>query len=214
MRTAIPKTFLSLKGKPLFTYCLHTLARVSGIGRIVVVVAADLTNHAEEILARQAPWPVDLQVVAGGAERQDSVAAGLKEVNSDLVLVHDAARPFVSAQTVASCLDAAVHTGAAVVAVPARDTVKLTSADGTVAQTLDRHRVWLAQTPQVFQTAVLQRAHAQARRDGFVGTDDAALVERIGVTVWVVPGEPENKKITSPEDLRWAEWVLSERPQA
>jgi len=148
-----------------------------------------------------------MEVVQGGAERQDSVAAGLARVDAaaDLVIVHDAARPFVSLACLTACVEAAAAGGAAIVAVPAHDTVKRVDASGVIVDTPDRRTIWLAQTPQVFRFALLRRAYEQAQHDGFVGTDDASLVERLGAPVRVVPGEPRNRKITTPDDLLWAE---------
>jgi 2-C-methyl-D-erythritol 4-phosphate cytidylyltransferase len=153
-----------------------------------------------------------VKLTAGGAERQDSVAAGVQEADpaADVVLVHDAARPFVRRPSIEACLDVAVRTGAAAVALPARDTVKVVGSGEEISATLDRRTIWLAQTPQAFHTPLLRRALAQAQHDGYVGTDDAELVERLGVPVHVVHGEATNLKITTPEDLHWAEWYYRE----
>ncbi|HVO25560.1 MAG TPA: 2-C-methyl-D-erythritol 4-phosphate cytidylyltransferase [Candidatus Margulisiibacteriota bacterium] len=207
------KAFLDLAGTPMAVYALRTLTRIAGIESIVLVIASDQEVQAREIIRRFGPWPLPLRLVPGGAERQDSVAAGLGVVPAlaSLVLVHDAARPFVSATCVQACIDAAATHGAAIAAVAAHDTVKLAGADGVIVETLDRGRVWLAQTPQVFRTALLREAYANACRDGYLGTDDASLVERLGHPVRIVPGEPTNRKITTPDDLQWAEWYLQVR---
>ena len=201
------KAFLDLAGTPMVIYSLRTLGAVDGLTSMVLVVAADYYDEATALRARYGPWPVPISVARGGTERQDSVAAGLAllDAGTDLVIVHDAARPFVSPACISSCVRAAHEAGAAIVALPARDTVKVVADDGTIVRTLDRQTIWLAQTPQVFQVAVLQEAYARARRDGYLATDDAALVERLGRTVRVVSGEPANRKITTPDDLRWAE---------
>jgi 2-C-methyl-D-erythritol 4-phosphate cytidylyltransferase len=222
------KAFLPLAGRPLAVYALRTLSAVPEIISIVLVVGADCTAHAAELLAAHGPWPHPVRVASGGAERQDSVAAGLAAVDegADLVLVHDAARPFVSHRCIERCIAAAADAGAAIAAVPVHDTVKLV-ADASVTgagvtdasvtdasvieRTLDRRRLWLAQTPQVFRTALLRRAYEQARRDGYTATDDAALVERLGVPVRVVEGDPDNRKLTTPDDLQWAEWYVQRR---
>ena len=213
MRVAAAKAFLDLAGTPMAVHALRTLTRVADVKSIVFVVGADQEAQAREIIHRFGPWPLPLQFVSGGAERQDSVAAGLAVVpaNAALVLVHDAARPFVSAACVGACIAAAATHGAAIAAVAAHDTVKLAGPDSVVVETLDRSRIWLAQTPQVFRTEVLREAYAKARRDGYVATDDAALVERLGHPVRIVPGEPTNRKITTPDDLQWAEWYLRVR---
>lgn len=204
------KAFLNLGGMPLVVYSLRTLGRVSTVTSMVLVVSADQETHASDIVHDHGPWSFPIQLVRGGAERQDSVAAGLEAVEADaaLVLVHDAARPFVSLNCVQACADVAATHGAAIAAVAAYDTVKLADSDLVIVDTLDRRRIWLAQTPQVFRSTLLREAYAQARRDGFAGTDDAALVERLGHPVRIVPGELTNRKITTADDLRWAEWYL------
>jgi len=213
MGTAAAKAFLPLGGVPLVGHSLRTLAALNGLAALVLVVAADQRERATRIIEQHGPWGVPIRLTEGGAERQNSVAAGLQLVGpaTDLVLIHDAARPFVLLAHVEECVKAAAAHGAAILAVPARDTVKLVGGDSTITETIDRRRVWLAQTPQVFNTHLLRRAYAQARRDGYVATDDAALVERLGHPVRVVPGDVHNLKITTPDDLRWAEWYLQNR---
>ncbi len=210
MGTPTAKALVDLGGAPMVLYSLRTLTGVPEVTSVVLVVSPDQEERATEILHGSAPWLVPVRVAIGGAERQDSVAAGLELVDdaTDLVLVHDAARPFVSLACVRACIAAAAADGAAIAAVAPHDTVKLADADAAVLETLDRRRVWLAQTPQVFRTALLRSAYQQARRDGYVATDDATLVERIGHMVRIVCGEPANRKITTPDDLVWAEWHL------
>jgi len=207
---ATAKAFQPLGGKPMAVYSLRTLSTVPGVRSIVLVIGTGCEGPAARMLSSCGPWPVPVHLTEGGAERQDSVAAGLARVDAaaELIIVHDAARPFVSIACVRICVEAAATSGAAIVAMPARDTVKIASPDGAVIHTLDRRTVWLAQTPQVFRAALLRRAHEEAQRERYVATDDAALVERLGVTVHVVPGEAANQKITTPADLRWAEWHL------
>ena len=213
MRAATAKAFLDLAGSPLAVYALRTLTRVPDIASIVLVISPDEEARARQIIDRFGPWRLPVQLVAGGAERQDSVAAGLAAVQAGaaLVLVHDAARPFVSAACVRACIDTAAVHGAAIAALAAHDTVKLAGPDSVIIETLDRSRIWLAQTPQVFRTVLLREAYSKACRDGYVGTDDAALVERLGHPVRIVPGDSVNRKITTPDDLQWAEWYLQVR---
>jgi 2-C-methyl-D-erythritol 4-phosphate cytidylyltransferase len=214
MGASTGKAFLRVAGVPLAVYSLKTLTHVRRVDSVVLVVAADALGRARQLLDDYAPWPVAVAAVTGGAERQDSVAAGVAATDSaaDLILVHDAARPFVSAESIDACIDLAAAHGAAILAVPARDTVKLVDDTATITATLDRRTVWLAQTPQAFRAALLRRALEAARLTGFQATDDAALVERLGERVYVVPGEPTNVKVTTPEDLLWAEWYAAQRP--
>ena len=152
-------------------------------------------------------------VVAGGRTRQESVRYGLAVVlpSSGLVLVHDGVRPFVTVELIDRVVAEGAKTGAAVCAVPASDTVKEVGADGIVVKTLDRGRLWMVQTPQVFHRDLLAAAHEQAFVDGYEGTDDAELVERLGVAVRVVAGDPANLKLTRSGDFAWAESILEQR---
>ena len=153
------------------------------------------------------------QVVAGGEERQDSVRVGLAAVGADaeIVLVHDAVRPFLTTDMIRRVVEAAGRHGAAIVAIPMRDTVKRVGNGGLIQETVDRAPLWLAQTPQAARRAVLQDAHRKAQQDGFRGTDEAQLVERIGHPVAIVEGSTENIKITRPEDLLIGEAILAGR---
>jgi 2-C-methyl-D-erythritol 4-phosphate cytidylyltransferase len=200
----LPKQFRRLGGVPLLALTLRALARCPAVEGLVVVVPRAQLAMAGRLLERFAV-PRVLAVVAGGAERQDSVWQGLQAVpaETELVLVHDAVRPFVTARLVARVLSAAAGGGAAICALPVRDTIKRVR-DGLVVGTLDREGLWLVQTPQAFRRALLWEAHDKARRDGAAATDDAGLVERLGAPVAVVPGLEDNVKLTTPADLRWA----------
>lgn len=205
----LPKAFVPLGGIPLFRHALSTFAALPNTCQLVLVVAPDRAADAARLLAAGPPLPVAVEIVAGGAERQDSVASGLARLGAvDLVAVHDAARPFIRRETIAACVAAAAECGAAIVALPAHDTIKIADADGCVAATPDRRTIWHAQTPQIFRRALLGAAHARAAADGFIGTDEAQLVERLGARVRLVAGDSTNRKVTTADDLRWAEWHL------
>ena len=207
MGAAVPKAFLPLAGRPLFLHSLATFARLPDTSELIVVVGADRVDEVRREVRREVDRAVT--VVAGGAERQDSVACGLAAVaGAELVAVHDAARPFIRREHIAACAAAAAESGAAIVAVPAHDTVKIADADRFVTATPARASVWQAQTPQIFRTALLRRAYAAAAASAFLGTDDASLVERLGERVRLVPGAVANRKLTTPDDLAWAEWRL------
>lgn len=204
-----PKAFVELRGAPLLVHSLRALLAEPAIDLAVAVIPAGAEATTEELLARFGPWRCPVRVVAGGAERQDSVRCGLACIgDAALVAVHDAARPFVSAEALRAAIRAAEEFGAALLAVPAADTIKEVSEDGWVRSTPERDRLWLAQTPQVFRTALLREAHQRAAAEGRRATDDAMLVEQAGVRVRVVRGNVENRKITTPDDLHWAEWKL------
>lgn len=208
-----PKALVEIAGAPLLVHALRALIRAPSIGLVVVVAPPDHLTTAEATVRRHGPWRAQVTVVAGGAERQDSVRHGLEAIgDADVVAIHDAARPFVSADVVEAALAAAIRHGAAVVAAPATDTVKQVHPDGWIEATRPRQHIWLAQTPQVFRVDLIRRAHAAA--PAAAATDDAMLVEQLGARVYVVRGNPENRKITTREDLRWAEWLLAQPPGA
>ena len=193
-------------------HALEAFRRAAGVGEIIVAVRPQEAEAARRLLAGGPPERTE-KVVAGGARRMESVWAGLREASpdTDLVLIHDAARPLVSQDLIARCVGAASRTGAALAALPASDTVKRAGEGGEVAGTLEREGIWLAQTPQAFRYGLIREAYQQALSDGFEATDDAAVVERTGRSVALVEGERENIKITYPCDLAAAEAMLRAR---
>lgn len=212
LRSALPKAFVPLAGRSLLARSLEALARVSEIDLVVPVVAADEMDRFAAGAAERAGLPKLAPPVAGGRERQASMAAGLAALPPDvmLVAVHDAARPLVRAADVSRVIAAARESGAALLVTPVIDTVKRVRG-GVVLDTPERAEHYAAQTPQVFRVELLREALEKARADGVVATDDAQLVERLGVVVRAVEGDPTNRKITRPEDLAWAELELARR---
>ncbi len=213
MGHATPKQFLTLGGQPLLVHSLRALDASDAIAAIVLAVPPSETDYCRtEIVSRYGFKKVQ-QVVAGGEERQDSVRLGLEAVgaDADIVLVHDAVRPFLTADMIARVVAAAAKHGAAIVAIPMRDTVKRVGAGGLIEETVDRKPLWLAQTPQAARRALLQDAHRKAQQEGFRGTDEAQLIERMGHRVAIVEGSTENIKVTRPEDLMIGEAILAGR---
>lgn len=199
-----PKQFRRLAPAPILLLTAGHFARHPAIGSIVVVAPATHVRRAERLL-RPLARRVPVAVVPGGRERQDSVRLGLAAVpaGADVVLVHDAVRPFVTPALITAVIEAARRDGAAICALPVKETVKRV-VDEYVEMTVDRSALWAVQTPQAFRADLLREAHDKAHRDGFVGTDEAMLVERLGHRVRVVRGLEENIKITTPADLRKA----------
>lgn len=212
MGSVVEKQFLHLRGIPILAHTLRVFDKSPKIDGIVLVVAPQQRQALEGEVLGPHPCEKLLRVIDGGAERQDSVANGLRAIPPDceLVVVHDGVRPLVSIDLLEAVLEAAHHYGAAIAAIPAGDTVKQADSQKVVA-TLERETIWLAQTPQIFRAKLLRRAYEKAARDQAVVTDDAALVERIGVTVHLVHGSPENIKVTTPADLLLAEAILAGR---
>jgi len=213
MGGSTPKQFLSLGGEPLIIQSLRTLHAASVVDQIILAVpSADVEYCENEIVGRHRFSKVT-KVVAGGAERQDSVRYALAQVPSDteIVLIHDAVRPFVTLRMIAEVVAAARKEGAAIIALPMRDTVKQVRTDGTIERTVDRTPLWLAQTPQAFRRDWIETAHRKAHAEGVRATDDAFLVEWLGYSVAVVEGSGENIKVTRPEDLVIGEAILASR---
>lgn len=209
--TETPKQYLSLAGKPLLVHSLELLNSHDEISGIILVVAAGWEEEGR-FLARKYGITKLVAVVTGGAKRQESVYQGLLAVpeNAAIVLIHDAARPFLSSELVSRMIAAARRTGAAVPAIQLKDTVKVADPSGLVQESLERSRLVAVQTPQSFIMQVILPAHKKAVEDGFTGTDDAMLVERLGLPVELVPGEERNIKITTLMDLKLAELLQAE----
>jgi 2-C-methyl-D-erythritol 4-phosphate cytidylyltransferase len=206
-----PKQYLVLGGAPLLVHTLRALARCPSIEGAVVVVPEDRIDATQSLL-RRFRVPRVLAVVAGGDERQDSVQLGLEAVSPEAawVVVHDAVRPMITPDLVERVLAAARIPGAATCGWPVRETVKLVK-DSFVDKTLPRDGLWLTQTPQAFRRELLREAHDKAAREGFRGTDDAMLVERLGGRVAMVEGLAQNIKITTREDLKTVRTLLGSR---
>jgi 2-C-methyl-D-erythritol 4-phosphate cytidylyltransferase len=210
----IPKAFVELHGRSLLWYALRIIRDVAEIEELVVTVPPAMEPQARAQV-RAAGLDLPVKLTAGGAERQDSVriALGLTSAEAELVVVHDAARPFATPATFAAALDAAAHSGGAIAATPLADTLKRVgqgfAQSRAITATVARANLWLAQTPQAFRRTLLIRAHERALKDHLTATDDADLVEQIGGRVEVVDSSTLNFKITTAEDLRLAELVVA-----
>lgn len=202
------KQYRPLAGVPVLTRTLQAMEACEGLfGHIVLVVAPAEIAYCRDRIVAPAGVKTPVTLVAGGEQRQDSVYNGLCAIASAqaVVAIHDGVRPLVTPAVLRACVEAARRHGAAIAGVPVWDTVKRCGAGGVIASTLPREGLWLAQTPQAFRIELIRRGHEEARRAGFRGTDDAALLERLGIPVHLVPGSRRNIKITTPEDLRLAE---------
>jgi 2-C-methyl-D-erythritol 4-phosphate cytidylyltransferase len=217
-----PKQFLTLDGVPIL---IHSLRAFASVARVTGIYVAVRLPEMERVQAQIAEYAAEygftdrVHVVEGGNHRQESVEhalAALPAEAEDVVLVHDAVRPLIDAATIDRTIDAVLAHGAAIVGLPAVDTIKQverTAHGALITSTIPREFVVLAQTPQGFRYGLLQSAFAEATADGFVGTDEASVVERAGQPVAVVPGSAINIKITQPGDLALAEFYLRQRGQ-
>ncbi len=213
---ATPKAFVPLDGIPLLRYSLAAIAQLETIGEAVVTVPAGMEPAARAAVAA-AGLTIPVKLTPGGTERQDSVRIALELTSAlaELVVVHDAARPFATPAIFAATLAAAARAGGAIAAIALADTLKRVDAGGRIEATVARAGLWQAQTPQAFRRELLVEAHRRARAEKIVATDDADLVERLGARVEVVAGSALNFKITTADDFRLAEALaLSARPAA
>ena len=209
MGGTVPKQFLELNGKPILYYTLKTLQDCGIISELILVVPEkEYDNACTDWLGKP---EIVTKVVVGGEKRQDSVYNGFCELSpqTEIVLVHDGVRPFLSHQMIQESVDAAREYGAAITAIPVNDTIKKVDDSGLVSKTVDREGLWRVQTPQVFRYELLQEAFKKANSEKFYGTDEGTLIEHLGKPVKVVEGSEQNIKITRPEDLRLSEIFIS-----
>jgi 2-C-methyl-D-erythritol 4-phosphate cytidylyltransferase len=215
-----PKQFLELNGTPIVILSLRRIASCPLVTDLIVATRADEVQRLEERIAKE-KFKQAVRVVKGGDSRQESVAAALREVPSDteIVLVHDAVRPFVTVEQITRVIEEARRCQAAILGIPAMDTVKevkrasLPEDVALITATVPRERVVLAQTPQAFATKLLKDAFARAEADGVNASDEAGLVERLGHDVHVVLGSERNMKITKPADMELARFYLDRETQ-
>ena len=216
-----PKQFLELNGTPIVILSLRRIASCPLVTDLIVATRADEVQRLEERIARE-KFKQPVRVVKGGDSRQDSVAAALREVPSDteIVLVHDAVRPFVTLEQITRVIEEARRCQAAILGIPAMDTVKevkrasLPEDVALITGTIPRERLVMAQTPQAFATKLLKEAFARAQADGVSASDEAGLVERLGHDVHVVLGSERNMKITKPADMELARFYLDRETQS
>ena len=224
---ATPKQFLSIRGVPVLVHCLRAFLAIERVEAIYVAARPADGERVAALIAEFAPTGATgtgsgsgkVRVVEGGDNRQQSVSNALTQLiaetgcaEDDVILVHDAARPLIDSATIERTIDAIVEHGAAIVGLPAVDTIKQverTPYGAIITATIPRERIVQAQTPQGARCGLLQRAFAEAAADEFDGTDEASLLERAGSIVAVVPGSPRNFKITQPGDLQLAEFYLN-----
>jgi 2-C-methyl-D-erythritol 4-phosphate cytidylyltransferase len=198
------KLFAYLDGRPLLAWTMEAFQNCQAIHHVVLVVNEQRLEAARN-LAEQEDWSKVKQICSGGKRRQDSVAQGLRRLcHCGWVVIHDGARPCLTSDLIERGLAEAVYTGAAVAAVPAKDTIKVVSG-GLVQETPNRQKLWIVQTPQVFRFDIIERAYRQPADEV---TDDAGLVEKLGQEVRVYMGSYDNIKVTTREDLEWASLLL------
>ena len=210
MNMGINKQFIKLEGKEIIAYTIEKFYNNSNIEDIVVVVKEDESDFFKKEILDKYNFK-NIKIAYGGKERQDSVYNGLKLLDKKchVVLIHDGARPFVSDKIIDNCIEEAKNHKAVVVGVPVKDTIKVIDKDKYIVDTPNRSVLWAVQTPQTFDYNILIDSYKEAFKNGFYGTDDAMLVERIGYKVKMVEGSYNNIKITTQEDLNIGSQILS-----
>ena len=200
------KQFYFLGEKPILAHTLDKFEASPLIRSILLVVGQEDMDYCLKEIIEKYRYQKISQVVPGGKRRQESVKNGIDSLPKDveIVVIHDGVRPFVTKEMIEESIRSAVRFGAVVMAMPVKETIKMAHSDGTVLQTLDRESLWQVQTPQTFQAKVIKEAYYKATEESFIGTDDASLVERLGLKVHILPGSYTNIKITTPED-----WMLA-----
>jgi 2-C-methyl-D-erythritol 4-phosphate cytidylyltransferase len=214
MSDTVRKQYIALDGIPMLSRTLGVFNHCDLIDRIILAVPEDDIDFCRNKVMPAVNLTKEVALVIGGARRQDSVYNGLKaiEIDDGIVLIHDGVRPFVNPEDLVVCVTGAREHGACILGIPAFDTVKQVNAKNEIIETQKRETLWLAQTPQAFQLKLIKRAHEMAKQEGFRGTDDASLVERLGEVVKIMPGSRRNIKITNPEDLKLARAILKDWP--
>lgn len=207
----IPKPYIEIAGQTILEHTLSKFREVSGLGEVIVSTSSEYMEMTAKILEKVFS-DTKCTVVKGGAERQDSIRNALEKISdkTGLIAVHDAVRPFVKKDEIENCIQEASRSGGAVLAIPARDTIKVARKNLEIEETPDRKKLWQAQTPQIFWAALLREAYDYASDHDFLGSDDSSLVEKIGGKVVLVKGSSENFKLTHPHDLRIARYLMLE----
>lgn len=211
MKLNINKQYIKIKGKEVISHTIEAFYKNSNIDEIIVCIKKEEEEFFKNNIIEKYNYK-NIKIVHGGAERQDTINNGLKELSSDcsVVLIHDGARPFIDQDVINESIDVAKQKGAVVIGVPVRDTIKVVNRE-TIKNTPERSTLWQAQTPQTFKCDLIKKAYEEAYKANYYGTDDSMLVENIGKSVTMVMGSYENIKITTPEDIAYAEHILSIR---
>jgi 2-C-methyl-D-erythritol 4-phosphate cytidylyltransferase len=205
----LPKQFIEIKKKPVLAYTVEKFEKCELIDEIILVVPEDYMSFCSYNIVDVCDFKKVKRILSGGKERQDSVYKGLLALSkdTDIVLIHDGVRPFISTEKIGKSIEMCKKEKAVILALPVNDTVKRVD-EGYVVTTLDRDKLWIAQTPQTFEYKLILEAYKKAIEDSFIGTDDSSLVERLGFKVRVLEGESQNIKITTQEDLVLAEKII------
>jgi len=212
MNSDVHKPLLTLVDRPVLAHTLDVFEACDRIDDIIVVVSVDMIGTCRTDVVDAYGYEKVTALLPGGESRQESVYNGLlaSDEECDIVVIHDGARPLVTPEVIEQSIELCVDSNAVIAAVPPKETIKR-GEDGFVVSTLDRSKLWSVQTPQTFRRDLIMKAYEQARETNFIGTDDASLVERLGEPIQILMGSYDNIKITTPEDLLFAERLLGRK---
>lgn len=211
MKLDINKQYIKIKEKEVIAHTIEKFYNNKNIDEIIVCIKKEEEEFFKKNIIEKYKFK-NINLVYGGKERQDSIYNGLKKVskNCNIVIIHDGARPFMDDKLINDSIESAMEKEAVVVGVPVRDTIKIVN-NNIIQETPDRNLLWSAQTPQTFKYRLLVKAYEEAYKNGYYGTDDSMLVEKIGKNVTMIMGSYENIKITTPEDIDYAEYIFEVR---
>jgi 2-C-methyl-D-erythritol 4-phosphate cytidylyltransferase len=212
MSGSVRKQYIAIDGVPILRHTLKIFEDCTEIDHIILTVPDEDLDFCRDEMLTPANLQKDVSLVGGGSRRQDSVYNALEIIDADegIVIIHDGVRPFLRQAHLVDSIKCAEETGACILGIPAFDTVKKVNPKNEIIQTHKRDTLWLAQTPQVFEVNLVKKAHEKAKQEGFAGTDDASLVERLGAVVKIIPGSRSNMKITNSEDLNLARAIMKD----
>ena len=210
MQEPVKKQYQKVAGLPVITHTLRVFDNCTVVDEMVLCVPREDIDFCREELIKPANPIKNITLIAGGDTRQESVFNGLQAIDSNdgIIVIHDGVRPFITPDQITACVEGALNHGACILGIPAFDTLKRVRDNDRIIETVDRHGIWMAQTPQAFRSDLIKRAHRHARQKGQRATDDASLLERIGIDVKIIPGSRNNLKITDQDDLRLARNLL------
>ncbi|WP_353094278.1 2-C-methyl-D-erythritol 4-phosphate cytidylyltransferase [Tissierella praeacuta] len=213
MGSKINKQFITIDGKPILAHTIEKFENCRYVDEIILVAKEDEIEYCRKEIVRKYKFNKVANIIRGGKERQDSVYNGILALSerADIVLTHDGARPFVKIENIEDGIKGTVAHGACVIGVPVTDTIKVVCENKTIDSTPQRSLLWAAQTPQCFFKHILIKGYEKSIDSGFVGTDDSSIVERIGYEVKMIMGSYENIKITTPEDIVFAESLSKDK---
>ena len=213
MKSSVKKQYMELKGRMILDYTIEAFNKSKYIDEIVIVCSRGDIMYVEEQIVIKNGYDKVICTTSGGKERQDSIYSGLKEVSPDcdVVLIHDGVRPFIEGKYIKELTEAAMEYGGCVMGVRVKDTIKVCDEDNYITATPERATLWAAQTPQCFRYDVITKAYEKAFKEGYYGTDDSMLAERLGIRIKMIEGSYNNIKITTPEDLYMGKLILEKK---